>query len=884
MLRSKSIATRLTGSTLVAASIMTMAAPGNAANLANFGVGDWTGKSTKLGSFGAGYGAEFTMDFNNGALSGEASGNASIQLFGKTMSIVDIGASANINDSSSDGANLYAEIVGVTVYEKSFNDGFVFDASEDISNYDDLFCVQFFDVSTTFVLGVVPITLAAGAQGCANITFSATPQYNTTTRVATLNMDVTPGLGVDLSVSAGVGSSAFSVGVEANVSLLDFTVPITLDPSYGFSNSAFSYQSTGNIDLSMLDGSFDVYAKADLGFWDVKYSTTIFDWEGLSTTFPLWSTGKPTASSAMVEISGAKASGKYVYSDTAGTAEGTTTYAWYRNTSATDAGRTLLSSSTNSSTKDRVLTVSDNGRFLQFCVTPKNAVGTSGTTHCSPWQSVGQTMSLFEHDNYGGTGLSIAYENKPSGTCYNVSAYISTFNDKASSYKLYASHPDTNFVFFKDANCSGGQVTRVVNGTNQQTSMTNDMGSSWNDALSSVMVVYNESVSAENVTVEFEGNKADAAYMFNVGNSENTDESGSTYKWYRANSASGSGSALISGSTGSSHSLTSVDDGKYLKVCVKPSNGYTIGSEVCSGWTSVGALMNIFQHGSYGGTQLSFAYLKAPSGTCYNLTDYSFNDVLSSYIFRNGSAGTASLVMYENIDCDSNPMLTRSVGVNGTESISFMGTSFGSSWNDNVSSFKVVWTSQVSLSNLSMTINGAKAVESHTYSGGGYAETSKYAWYRADNSSGTNTTIIEGATDREYMLTGNEQNKYLKVCVTGSNQNMVAAQTLCSGWVSVGRYLRLYSDPGRVGINVNVAYEKSASSTCFNLADYDFDDFTTSLQFYAPSAVPAKVRLYKSADCAGGYGVFSANAGGSPIVLLSSNSFNDAVSSVMVVY
>jgi uncharacterized protein (DUF2147 family) len=94
---SNSFFKRSLASAVALASLTLVAANANATNLVNYSTGNWSGKDTSVGSFGAGYGADFTVDVTNGALIGEASGNATIQLFDETVTIVDLRASANVN-------------------------------------------------------------------------------------------------------------------------------------------------------------------------------------------------------------------------------------------------------------------------------------------------------------------------------------------------------------------------------------------------------------------------------------------------------------------------------------------------------------------------------------------------------------------------------------------------------------------------------------------------------------------------------------------------------------------------------------------------------------------------------------------------------------------
>jgi hypothetical protein len=868
---SNSFFKRSLASAIALASVTLAAANANATNLVNYSTGSWSGKDTSVGSFGAGYGADFTVDVTNGALIAEASGNASIELFDHTVSIIDLSASANINDASSDGANLTAELVGVTVYEKSFNDGFVFDLSEDVNNYDDTFCVTFFDVSADFTIVVVPVTMSAGAEGCANLTFSATPQV--TSHVGTLNLSVTPSLSTELTASVGVGSKMFSAGVEATVTLLDFSLPVTLNPSYNFQSGTFSYGTSGQIDLSMLDGSVDLYAKVDLGLWKKKYTYNLFEWEGISKSWYLWSNGEPSATSLTATIGAQKAKGSYTYTDTADTPEGSSVHKWFRNSTPSDTGRTQISSGTSSSHKNYTLVEADKAQYLQYCVTPKNSAGTTGDQQCSDWMSVGKLALLYVDTSYSTSNapaLAIPYENLASGTCVNITDYTydvtisipfgsqtftSSYNDTLSSYKLYTpADSAATFVFYRHTGCSNDSSSDYVrklvsaNGSNNQTS-TSDLGTGWNDAVSSFMVVYNEWVTAEDVAVSVSGNTASAGYTFQVSDGAISEtESGSTYKWYRASSPSGTGSTLISGSTGSTHTLTHLDDSQFLKVCVTPSNGWSVGSEVCSGWGAVGHLLKFWEHDNYGGSHLSIAWEKSPRETCINMTDYSFNDKVSSYNWYNNNNANSTVWLYKDVNCGGQ-VATRTVAQGGSEAVSSVGTTFGSGWNDSFSSFKVSWNSSITIGAPGMTILGNKATEGHSYSDThGQPEDATFTWYRASDSSGSGAVELENFNSRVYTLSPDDDRQFLKVCVLSSNGVVVDEVEACTPWTPVGPLVQLYADIDHGGTSINIAYTKSPSGHCFDLTNFGFNDLTSS--FYATgSAGGSTLHTYRHVGC-----------------------------------
>src|SRR5262249_14822306 len=96
-----------------------------------------------------------------------------------------------------------------------------------------------------------------------------------------------------------------------------------------------------------------------------------------------------------------------------------------------------------------------------------------------------------------------------------------------------------------------------------------NLGSGWNHSVSSFLVVWSETATAQNLSVGISENTATAQYSFT--DSAGMPENGSSYQWYRATNASGASAAAISGATGRTYPLTLADEGKFLQVCVTPS-------------------------------------------------------------------------------------------------------------------------------------------------------------------------------------------------------------------------------------------------------------------------------------------------------------------------
>jgi len=327
--------------------------------------------------------------------------------------------------------------------------------------------------------------------------------------------------------------------------------------------------------------------------------------------------------------------------------------------------------------------------------------------------------------------------------------------------------------------------------------------------------------------------------------------------------------------------LTTSDDQKYLKVCVTPSNGWITGTEVCSNWSAVGHTMKIYENGSYGGTSLVVAWEKSAKETCFNLTDYSFNDKMSSYAWTNNSNASSTVTFYKDINC-SGTSATRTVSASSSESVSSVNTTLGTGWNDTASSYKVSWSSSITISTPSLTISGNTATESHTYSDtNGMSEDATYTWYRASDSSGTGSTELDNFNSNTYTLGTGDENKYLKVCVLSSNGVVVDEAQSCSSWVSVGPLVTLYSDVNQGGTSISIAYKNSASGTCFNLST--FNDITSSYTALGTTG-GGTLYTYKHADCNDSSVTTQSLSSASSESGNFSGSYNDSRSSIKVVY
>jgi hypothetical protein len=256
-----------------------------------------------------------------------------------------------------------------------------------------------------------------------------------------------------------------------------------------------------------------------------------------------------------------------------------------------------------------------------------------------------------------------------------------------SSFQYYGPSSSSSVLWiFKDIDCTGGSksFSAGVDGSYSTSSIHTTLDDSWNDKVTSFMVISGETVSAEDVTATVSGNKATGSYSF-VSNSD-LDDATNSYYWRRGTSSSGGTITTISNSSSKTYTLTTSDNQMYLSFCVTPTNGYTTGSSSCSDWTSVGHTVQLFKDSNYGSSSAVFAYEKSSSGTCFNLPDYSFNDAMSSFKFYSPTGSAATLWVSYDGSCSGN-----TATYTAQSNSSYLMSSLNDYWNDDASSFQVTW-------------------------------------------------------------------------------------------------------------------------------------------------------------------------------------------------
>lgn len=192
-----------------------------------------------------------------------ADAEANITIFGSEKEIIDAYGYARLLGGSF-SSNLNISVLGVSQSERSLT-----------SVERELFSTTktFFSARTTYMAGPVPITTTGSLDGTLYINGSLS------TDGSSIELGVTPGLDLSGSIAAGVGVACASAGVRGNLTMIDASVPSTLELS---TNGACGNRVTADIDsaveMTTMGGSLEVYAEA----CGLEWSKEIVSWNGVT--------------------------------------------------------------------------------------------------------------------------------------------------------------------------------------------------------------------------------------------------------------------------------------------------------------------------------------------------------------------------------------------------------------------------------------------------------------------------------------------------------------------------------------------------------------------------------------------------------------------------
>ncbi len=456
-------------------------------------------------------------------------------------------------------------------------------------------------------------------------------------------------------------------------------------------------------------------------------------------------TGSPVALTKTVDlvelnsvaISGTLSVGQTV--TTSLTPDGATAnYQWYRSTSNTpQANWTKLEGAIN----DVYSPVSaDFGYFLKVVAT---GVGDfTGEVYAVSSARVAKNSESLTSVSLSGqfkTGETISAVLQPTGATASYQWYRATSNDESASWILISGAASASYV--PNASDVGYYLKVVATGTEYYSGEVSAVSASKVAAnfisLSSISISGTLKV-GETLTTTLRPLGATASYQ-----------------WYRASSSSADEWTPISGADGASYKLTEDDLGKYVKVVATGTGNYTGEAYVVSTGeveTNLVTLSSISISGTLKVGETASTTLR-PSGATANYQWYRAN---SSYATEWTPISGADQATYKITDADAGFYLK--VVATGT--------------GEYVGEVSAVSTSEVE-SNLislsSLSISGSfKVGETLSTTLRPLGATANYQWFRANSSSASEWTPINGANMSTYKPTTADLGAYLKVVATGT--------------------------------------------------------------------------------------------------------------------
>ncbi|MDG0814049.1 dockerin type I domain-containing protein [Cohnella rhizosphaerae] len=285
--------------------------------------------------------------------------------------------------------------------------------------------------------------------------------------------------------------------------------------------------------------------------------------------------------------------GAYTYADAESDAEGATAFKWYTANDAAGTGKTAISGATASTL---ALTNAQVGKYIIFEVTP---VAAAGTTTGTP---VSYTSAAAVLDNAAPTASAVSFGGtlKVGNTLTGTYTYADaesdaegvtafkwyTANDAAGTDKTAIAGATTSTLALTSAHAGKYIIFEVTPVAAAGTAMGTSVSYT-----SAAAVLDNAAPTASAVsfggTLKV-GNTLTGAYTY--ADAEQDAEGATTFKWYTATDAAGTGKTAISGATASTLALTSEQVGKYIIFEVTPvaAAGTTTGTPVS--YTSASAV------------------------------------------------------------------------------------------------------------------------------------------------------------------------------------------------------------------------------------------------------------------------------------------------------
>ena len=349
------------------------------------------------------------------------------------------------------------------------------------------------------------------------------------------------------------------------------------------------------------------------------------------------------------------------------------------------------------------------------------------------------------------------------------------------------------------------------------------------------------------------GNSLTGTYTYTdpLGTLEGSGTTASSYQWYSATDASGTGKTAISGATATSYTIASpVASGKYLAFSVKPRSllGIT-GAETLSGWNlvysgGITASVSLTSNPVLYQTQVvsptvGYTYAgSVTSGTCAESgATYKWyrNSSASSSGATTISSGSGTPSSYTVLSSDVGQYIGLGVTPNSTCNASAPEVI---SWKQ-VSTLTPMYATATisgltsSKAQNNTTITAVKGTYSVTPAITGTEGTPTYQWYYATDASGTGKTAMTGQTASTHAVNiaggygYNSTSFYLAVGITPKTVSGETGSEVLSGWAQVQTYavmadgvlvVPIVGPSGQIWMDRNLGASQAATSATDYLA------------------------------------------------------------------
>ncbi|MDM8162154.1 fibronectin type III domain-containing protein, partial [Labilibaculum sp. K2S] len=290
------------------------------------------------------------------------------------------------------------------------------------------------------------------------------------------------------------------------------------------------------------------------------------------------------------------------------------------------------------------------------------------------------------------------------------------------------------------------------------------------------VVLANEVPTASNVTYtgtlrSFEVLTGTYSYSDTEGNTNN----GTSFKWYRADDATGTNKTAISGAVAAAYTLATADVGKYIAYAVTPASltGNSPGLEVLSAYqgpvlnneaptaTNVTFTGDLFINKTLTGT---YTYTDAEGETQGGTTQkwYRADDAAGT---NKTAISGAVAATYTLTAADVGKYIAYAV-----TPASLTGNSPGlevlSAYQGPVLNNEAPTATNVTFTGSLVEYGALTGTYDYADAENDPDDSSTYQWYRADDAAGTNKTAISGATASTYKLAAADVDKYIAYTVT----------------------------------------------------------------------------------------------------------------------